>query len=80
MTVTVYSTPSCVQCNFTYKALDKHGIEYSVVDVTQDAEALAMIKGMGYGSAPVVIADDEHWSGFQPTRLAALASKAALSA
>jgi len=77
MTVTVYSTPSCVQCNFTYKALDKHGIPYSVVDLSQDEEALARIKAMGYSSAPVVIADGEHWSGFQPTRIAGLSTKVA---
>ena len=26
MTITVYTKPACVQCNATYKALDKQGI------------------------------------------------------
>ena len=34
MTVTVYSKPACVQCNATYKALDKQGIAYETVDIT----------------------------------------------
>ncbi|GGH58023.1 glutaredoxin-like protein NrdH [Rothia aerolata] len=74
MSVTVYTKPSCVQCNMTYRALDKQGIEYNTVDVTQDAEALARIKELGYMQAPVVIAGDEHWSGFQPDRINALAA------
>lgn len=32
--VTVYSKPSCVQCNATYRALDKAGITYSIVDIS----------------------------------------------
>src|SRR5690606_35206648 len=31
--VTVYSKPACVQCDATYRALDKKGIEYTVVDI-----------------------------------------------
>ena len=33
--VTVYSKPACVQCDATYRALDKHGIAYDVVDLTR---------------------------------------------
>lgn len=72
MTVTVYTKPNCVQCNATYRALDKRGVEYSVVDVTADGEALLTIKELGYLQAPVVLTDDGHWSGFRPDRIAAL--------
>lgn len=40
MIVTVYSKPACVQCVATYRALDKQGITYQVVDLTEDAVAL----------------------------------------
>ena len=40
MTVTVFSKPSCVQCDATYRALDKHGVTYNTVDISQDAAAL----------------------------------------
>src|SRR6478609_7613778 len=43
MSITVYSKPACVQCDATYRALDRKGVEYSVVDITQDAEALEMV-------------------------------------
>lgn len=73
MSVTVYTKPACVQCNMTYRALDKNGIEYNVVDVTEDAAALEHIKGLGYMQAPVVVAGSDHWSGFQPDKINALA-------
>lgn len=69
MTVTVYSKPACVQCNATYRALDKKGVAYDVIDITEDADALAKIKGMGYMQAPVVIAGDDSWSGFRPDKI-----------
>jgi len=75
MSITVYSTPSCVQCKATYRALDKQGVPYEVVDVTTDAQALAMVHGLGYVQAPVVVAGDEHWSGFRPDRISAVAER-----
>ena len=77
MTVTVYTKPACVQCNMTYRALDKLGVEYNTVDITEDPAALELIKSMGYLQAPVVIAGENHWSGFQPDKINALASAAA---
>ncbi len=71
-TITVYSKPACVQCDATYRALDEHGIDYNVVDLTQDTEALELVRELGYLQAPVVIAGDTHWSGFRPDAIAAL--------
>ena len=69
---TVYSKPACVQCDATYRALDKHGIAYDVVDLTQDPTALELVRSLGYLQAPVVIAGDNHWSGFRPDQITAL--------
>lgn len=77
MTITVYSKPACVQCNATYRALDKAGHEYTIVDISMDAEARDHVMSLGYLQAPVVIAGDEHWSGFRPDRIAGLAERAA---
>ena len=77
MTIFVYSKPSCVQCTATYRALDKQGIEYEVFDVSTDDEALATVKELGYLAAPVVVAGDDHWSGFQPGKIMELAKKVA---
>ncbi|TSD93480.1 glutaredoxin-like protein NrdH [Gordonia rubripertincta] len=76
-TITVYTKPACVQCNTTYKALDKLGLSYETVDITQDAEARDYVMSLGYLQAPVVVAGDEHWSGFRPDRIKKLANPAA---
>ena len=77
MTVTVYTKPSCVQCNATYRALDSKGIEYEVLDLSIDENALAQVKELGYLQAPVVITDEGHWSGFRPDKIDELASRLA---
>ena len=74
MTITVYSKPRCVQCDATYRALDKHGVDYAVVDVSVDRDALQYIIGLGYNQAPVVIVGEEHWSGYRPDRIKAVAA------
>lgn len=74
MSVTVYTLPSCVQCESTKKMLDRRSIAYNVVDMSQDEAALEMIKNLGYQAAPVVIAGEDHWSGFRPDRLNAIAA------
>jgi glutaredoxin-like protein NrdH len=77
MTVTVYTKPSCVQCNATYRALDSKGIEYEVLDLSVDESALERVKGLGYQQAPVVITDEDHWSGFRPDKISELADRLA---
>lgn len=74
MSITVYSKPACVQCTATKKALDRAGIEYSVVDISLDEEARDYVMSLGYLQAPVVVAGDEHWSGFRPEMIRSLAS------
>jgi glutaredoxin-like protein NrdH len=72
MTITVYSKPACVQCTATYRALDRLGVDYDIVDISQDAEALDRVRSLGYMQAPVVIAGEQHWAGFRPDMINAL--------
>jgi len=72
MEITVYSKPSCVQCVATCRALDRAGLDYTIVDLTTDAEALDRVRALGHQQAPVVVAGDQHWSGFRPDRVRAL--------
>jgi glutaredoxin-like protein NrdH len=74
MSIIIYTKPDCVQCNATYRALDRQGIDYRVVDLTQDQQALNHVKSLGYQQVPVIIAGDDHWSGFRPDKIGALAS------
>jgi glutaredoxin-like protein NrdH len=79
MTITVYSKPSCVQCNATYRAMDKAGLQYEVVDITEDADVRDYVMSLGHLQAPVVVADGDHWSGYRPDQIKALADRAAVS-
>jgi glutaredoxin-like protein NrdH len=72
MAITVYTKPACVQCNATYRALDKAGIEYDVIDITENAQARDYVMSLGYLQAPVVVAGEDHWSGFRPDEISKL--------
>lgn len=76
MTVTVYTKPGCVQCNATFKALEKNHISYTKVDVSEDDEAREYIQSLNYLQVPVVLAGDQHWGGFRPDRIAGLVDQA----
>ncbi len=79
MSITVYTKPACVQCSATFKALDKQGIGYEKVDITLDNEARDYVMALGYLQAPVVVAGNDHWSGFRPDRIRALAESALIA-
>lgn len=81
MKITLYTKPRCVQCTATKRSLDKLGLEYTTIDVSQDKEALGRIIAAGHLSAPVVEIDGEivdesdarggpvmvsSWGGFRP--------------
>ena len=53
---------------------DERGVTLQVekLDVTEDREARQQVEALGYTSAPVVVAGDDHWSGFRPDRINAL--------
>lgn len=71
-TITVYTKPACVQCRQTKKALDRKGVQYNTVDVSEDAQALEYVKSLGFMSAPVVVTTDDSWAGYRPERIDAL--------
>jgi glutaredoxin-like protein NrdH len=74
LTVTVYTLPSCVQCDSTKKILQRNEIPFNEIDLSINDDAMEMVKALGYASAPVVIAGEEHWAGFRPDKLSNLAA------
>lgn len=67
--VTVYTLPSCVQCDSTKRYLTRNLIEFEEVDLANDPNAMEKIKGMGYTQAPVVESGEQSWSGFRMDEL-----------
>lgn len=70
--ITVYTTPNCQPCRMTKRALDQRGIPYMAYDITENHDAFAAVESLGYRELPVVVAGDDHWSGFRPDKLVAL--------
>lgn len=75
MSVTVYTLPSCPQCDQTKKYLTRNDITFSVIPLEDNEEATNMVKALGYQSAPVVVAGESHWSGFRMDRLTSLVAE-----
>lgn len=70
--ITIYSKPNCVQCNATYQAFERKQLQYKVIDLSEDNQAIEFIKKLGYQQLPVVIVGVQHWSGFRPDKINAL--------
>jgi glutaredoxin-like protein NrdH len=79
MPITVYTKPGCVQCNATYRALDKKGIPYRSLDISQDPEALEALKARGVQQAPAVETPTDFWTGFRPDKIDELAIELGLN-
>jgi glutaredoxin-like protein NrdH len=63
----VYSKKKCVQCDATFRRLDKAGVEYEVIKVDEDPAALEYILALGAQAAPVIVLDSGEWfSGYRP--------------
>lgn len=76
--VSVYTTgPDCMRCVLTKRVLTKRGVQFLEVDIRNNGAAREyVVDDLGYTEAPVVVVTDEdHWSGFRPDKLEALADQ-----
>lgn len=71
--VTIYSTPGCAACFATKRALDKQGIAYEEVDLSERPDLVARFRQEQMRSAPVVEAGDQKWAGYHPEKIRELA-------
>lgn len=77
MTLTLYSKPDCQQCKASDRRLTANQGEgsFAYVDMSEDPDAMALVKDLGYLQAPVILVtnDDgsqvEHWSGYRPDKI-----------
>ena len=54
--LTVYSKPACVQCDATYRALDKKDADYVSIDISEDQAAAGdqgKVMGVAYVYTPI---------------------------
>lgn len=78
--VTVYTLPSCVQCDRTKKLMDREGIAYDPVKLEDHPDIAADFKEQGLLQAPIVVVgnDGRRWTGFRPDLIKELAPVAAV--
>jgi glutaredoxin-like protein NrdH len=66
---TVYGKPDCQGCKATIKKFDQLNLPYNYVDITVDEVAHQEVKNLGYTSAPVVVTNSGHWTGYSPDKI-----------
>lgn len=73
--VTVYTKKPCSQCDMTMKLMDREGIVYESVALTD--ELAVQFRDEGFMQAPIVVIgnDGRRWTGFRPDLIMELKSK-----
>ena len=76
--VTIYTKNNCVQCDATKRMMDKLGVEYSTINISDNPDELDKLIELGYRAAPVVITDNDSWAGFNPEKITELVAQSAI--
>lgn len=71
----VYGKPGCMQCKFTVKELARLDIPHEYIDITVNPMAEETVKEMGFTSLPVVVTNNDKWSGFKVDKIRSLTIK-----
>ncbi|CAK9884053.1 MAG: Glutaredoxin-like protein NrdH [Candidatus Erwinia impunctatus] len=72
MRIIIYTKDDCVQCHATKNAMDKRGIGYQLINLDNQPDEADTLRAMGYRQLPVVVTENEHWSGFRPDKIMSL--------
>jgi len=70
--ITIYSNTNCVQCENTKRFLTLKDIAFVSKMIQDSPEIFSLIEEKGYKTAPIVVTDDDSWSGFRLDKLNAL--------
>lgn len=75
-TLTLYTTPHCPPCRLTRDALDRAGVAYTIVDLSEHPELLAQLRKEGLAQAPVIDDGEARTGGFRPDRIKSIIAAA----
>jgi len=73
--IIVYTNPNCSQCEMTKRHLSVNDIKFEVKNVVDSPEIIPLIQEKEYKTAPIVVTDDDSWSGYNLNKLNALVEK-----
>lgn len=71
--INVFTRQGCPQCERTKNLMKAKGIEFNVVDITDDEKMTEALKRQGHRQLPVVATETDTWSGFNPQKIAEVA-------
>lgn len=70
MEITIYTKRNCPACEATKKAIDRAGLDYKVIDVSNNPTLQQALRESGFRTMPVVEIFDgknhRYWEGFRP--------------
>ncbi|MCA1923155.1 glutaredoxin-like protein NrdH [Buttiauxella noackiae] len=66
MRITIYTRNDCVQCHATKRAIESRGFAFDLINLDSNPEAADELRALGYRQLPVVVTEQESWSGFRP--------------
>ncbi|NIY48531.1 glutaredoxin-like protein NrdH [Cedecea colo] len=66
MRITIYTRNDCVQCHATKRAIESRGLTFDLINLDLHPEAADDLRAQGYRQLPVVMTEQESWSGFRP--------------
>lgn len=77
MTITLYTKPGCVQCEYTAKHLTAKGLPFNVFDVSESKEARKIVQDTGVFQLPYVVVEHngnvvDTWHGFKDDKIKGL--------
>lgn len=73
-TVTLVTRARCAQCTATKRHLERRGVPYDVLDLTDDPTRIEQLRAEGHMQLPVVTGPTGTWTGYRPDRLDELAT------
>lgn len=62
--ITIYGRANCTNCRATEQYLDRFGIHYLYVDLTDNQGELDKLAEMGYSALPVVVGKDKNGNDY----------------
>lgn len=70
--VEIIGRDGCVACLATRRAFEKAGIPIQETNVDNDPNLAQALRAKGYSQLPVVRAQGETWTGYDPRRIKAI--------
>lgn len=71
--VRIFTKKFCPGCTKTKELMDKLGIHYQTIDISDDPAAIKALRALGYLSVPIILVDNDKgvtgWTGFQPEKI-----------